>query len=183
MNAFSRILRRAALPVILFIVVVLVHFLWINIYPEQDPAQNRWASVFPVEEPSWIGRYVDGQNYWLGYSYGLALAFAALAFRRYRENNSLSGKTLALGGVTFSGVLAFSGCFLLGCCGSPMLAIYLSLFGAGFLPLAKPFIAGLTTVFVAISWWWMSRTKPGNVCCDDPGQICSCCGSETSKAD
>ncbi len=183
MKTFSRILRRAALPIIVFIVVVLVHFLWINIFPEQDPAQSRWASVFPVEEPSWVGRYVDGQNYWLGYSYALALAFAALAFRRYREKNSGSGKTLALGGVTFSGVLAFSGCFLLGCCGSPMLAVYLSLFGAGFLPLAKPFIAGLTTIFVAVSWWWMSRTKPGNVCCEEPGQICSCCGSETSKAD
>jgi hypothetical protein len=177
----AKFLRRAALPVMVFVVVALIHFVWINVFPEQNPAQNRWATVLPVEEFSWMVRYVDGQNYWLGYSYALSLAFAAVAFRRYREKSSLSGKTLALGGVTFSGFIAFAGCFLLACCGSPMLAVYLSLFGAGFLPLAKPLIAVLTTVFVATSWWWMSRSKAENQLCEESGQICSCCGSEAPR--
>lgn len=181
MTTLARILRRAAFPLIIFISVALIHFVWINIFPEQNAAQNRWATVLPVEEPSWIGRYVEGQNYWLGYAYALSLAFAAVAFRRYREKNSLSGKTLALGGVTFSGFIAFTGCFLLGCCGSPMLAVYLSLFGAGFLPLAKPLIAVLTTAFVATSWWWMSRSKLETQLCEEPGQVCSCCGSEATR--
>jgi len=34
------------------------------------------------------------------------------------------------GGVTLLGALMAGGCFLIGCCGSPMLAVYLSLFGA-----------------------------------------------------
>jgi hypothetical protein len=178
MRGISGIILRATLPIIVFVVVVLIHFLWLNAFPEQNPAQSRWAAVLPVEEPSWINRYVEGQNYWLGYTYGLSLAFAAVAFRRYREKNSFSGKTLALGGVTFSGFIAFAGCFLLGCCGSPMLAVYLSLFGAGFLPLAKPLIAVITTVFVGISYWWMIRPKPENQLCGESGQICSCCGPE-----
>lgn len=181
MKKTAKIFRRAALPVTVFVVVVLVHFCWLNVFPEQNPAQSRWATVLPVEEPSWINRYVEGQNYWLGYSYALSLAFAAVAFRRYREKNSISAKTLAFGGITFSGFIAFAGCFLLGCCGSPMLAVYLSLFGAGFLPLAKPLIAVLTTVFVGTSWWWMSRSKPGDQLCKDSGEICSCCGSEAPR--
>jgi hypothetical protein len=180
MNMVARILRRATLPVMVFVVVALVHFFWINVFPEQNPAQSRWATVLAVEEPSWIGRYVEGQNYWLGYSYALSLAFAAVAFRRYREKNSLSGKTLALGSMTFSGFIAFAGCFLLGCCGSPMLAVYLSLFGAGFLPLAKPLIAVLTTAFVVTSWWWMSRSSSEQLS-NGSGEICSCCGSEAPR--
>ncbi|MGO9121184.1 MAG: hypothetical protein ACLQPD_26690 [Desulfomonilaceae bacterium] len=181
MKTIAKILRRAALPLAVFIVVALVHFCWLNVFPEQNPAQSRWATVLPVEEPSWINRYVDGQNYWLGYSYALSLAFAAVAFRRYREKNSISGKTFALGGITFSGFLAFAGCFMLGCCGSPMLAVYLSLFGAGFLPLAKPLIAVLTVIFVGTSWWWMSRSKPGDQFCEESGEICSCCGPEAPR--
>jgi hypothetical protein len=123
MKTMAAILRRAALPVLVFVVVALVHFCWLNVFPEQNPAQSRWATVLPVEEPTWINRYVEGQNYWLGYSYALSLAFAEIAFRRYREKNSVSGKTLALGGITFSGFLAFARCFMLGCCGSPMLAV------------------------------------------------------------
>ena len=176
MNMVERIVRRAALPVMVFVVVALVHFLWTNVFPEQSPAQTRWATVLPVEEPSWTGRYVEGQNYWLGYSYALSFAFAAFTFRRYKETNSLSGKTLALGGVTFSGFIAFAGCFLLGCCGSPMLTVYLRLFGAGFLPLAKPLIAVMTTAFVATSWWWMSKSKRRNQLSNGSGQVC-CSGS------
>jgi hypothetical protein len=177
----ARIFRRAALPVMVFVVVALIRFVWINVFPEQNSAQDRWATVLSVEEPSWINRYMEGQNYWLGYSYALSLAFAAVAFRRYREKNSFSGKTLALGSVTFSGFLAFAGCFLLGCCGSPMLAVYLSLFGAGFLPLAKPLIAVMTTAFVAASWWWMGRSKPESQFCEESRQICSCCGTEAQR--
>jgi hypothetical protein len=181
MRQVAGIVGRASLPIVVFVFVAVVHFIWINVFPEQNPAQSRWATVLPVEELSWIARYIEGQNYWLGYSYALSLAFAAVAFRQYREKNSISGKTLALGGITFSGFIAFAGCFMLGCCGSPMLAVYLSLFGAGFLPLAKPLIAVLTTVFVGTSWWWMSRSKSGDQCCESTSQTCPCCGSEASR--
>jgi len=38
-----------------------------------------------------------------------------------------------------------------------MLALYLSLFGAWFLPLAKPLVAAVTTLSIIGAWWWMKR--------------------------
>jgi hypothetical protein len=70
--------------------------------------------------------------------------------------------------VTFSGFLAVAGCFLLGCCGSPMLAVYLSLFGAGFLPFAKPLVAALTTLSILGAWCWVSRRGTGGTAPAEP---------------
>ena len=49
------------------------------------------------------------------------------------------------------------GCFLIGCCGSPMLAVYLSLFGAKALGLGKPLMALVTLVSVNCGYWYFSR--------------------------
>jgi len=49
------------------------------------------------------------------------------------------------------------GCFLIGCCGSPMLAVYLSLFGAKALGLGKPLMALVTLVSVSCGYWFLSR--------------------------
>ena len=58
--------------------------------------------------------------------------------------------------------MAVAGCFLVGCCGSPMLGVYLSLFGAAFLPFAKPLAAGLSTLLILGSYWWMRRQSHGS---------------------
>ncbi len=150
-------LRKTVLPLCVFLGVVLAHFAWSYFFPEQNPVQSRWTAIAGASSP--LQRYIETQNYWLGYSYGLALAFAAVALRGYRERGSCSAKGLAIGGVTFSGFLAFAGCYLIGCCGSPMLGVYLSLFGAAFLPFTKPLIAVFTTVSVGLSFWWMNRRK------------------------
>lgn len=155
MRPLSRVLRRAALPITAFIGVFFIHFIWLGMFPEQDPAQSRWATV--AVPTSALARYVESQDYWLGYSYALALSFAVLALRRYREGRSCAARNMAIGGVTFTGFLAAAGCFLVGCCGSPMLVVYLNLFGAAFLPLAKPLMAGVTTISIGTSWWWMNR--------------------------
>ena len=76
------------------------------------------------------------------------------------ERSYGAARTLAIGGVTLSGFLAVAGCFLLGCCGSPMLAVYLSLFGASFLPFARPLVAGVTTITIIVGWFWMNRWSP-----------------------
>jgi len=151
--------RRFLLPLAVFLVVAAAHFVWSGLFPEVDPAQARWATL-AAPETSWLNRYFESQSYWLGYSYALSLAFAVLALRRYREERFCSAKTLAFGGVTLSGFLALAGCFLVGCCGSPMLVIYLSLFGAWFLPLAKPLVAVVTTLSIIGAWWWMKRSQP-----------------------
>jgi hypothetical protein len=43
-----------------------------------------------------------------------------------------------------------------------MLVVYLNLFGAGFLPLAKPLVAVVTTLSIIGAWWWMKRHGPVN---------------------
>lgn len=154
----TRPLQRAIFPAGVFAAVVVVHFVWLGLFPERDPAQNRWVTVVPPAGVSWLHRYIETQSYWLGFSYALSLAFAAAALRRYREERFCTTRNLAVGGVTFSGFLAVAGCYLLGCCGSPMLAVYLGLFGAAFLPLARPLVAFLTAVFIAAAWWRMGRS-------------------------
>ncbi len=148
-------MRRAVLPSTVFIGVAVFHFAWLYFFPEIDPAQSRWETV--VQSTSALDRYIDGQEYLLGYSYALAICFAAVAFRSYREKRLRSAGGFAAGGIGFSGFLAFAGCYLLGCCGSPMLGVYISLFGAGFLPFAKPLVAVITTISIIVSWWWMDR--------------------------
>ncbi len=81
MNTIRNHLKLAILPVSVFVAVWLGHYLWSSLFPEVDPAQARWAS-FPATV-SWLKRYLETQNYWLGYSYALSLAFAALLARRY----------------------------------------------------------------------------------------------------
>ena len=144
-------IRRALLPLAVFLAVLGAHFVWLGLFPEQNPAQSRWAEV-PAADRFWLREYLDGGGYWLGYSYSISLAFAAVGIRRYREQRLAASRNLALGSVSLSGVLAVVGCYMLGCCGSPMLAVYLSLFGAAFLPWAKPLIALLTTVTLFAAW-------------------------------
>jgi len=45
-----------------------------------------------------------------------------------------------------------------------MLGVYISLFGAGFLPFAKPLVAVITTISIILSWWWMNRRSEQTAC-------------------
>jgi hypothetical protein len=173
-------LKRAILPVSVFGAVLLGHYLWSGLFPEVDPAQSRWASLPTSGSPSWLKRYLETQSYWLGYSYALSLAFAAVLARRYWAERFCSGKTLVAGGLSFSAFLGLAGCFLAGCCGSPMLVVYLNLFGAWFLPLAKPLVAAFTTLTILGAWLWMNKRGralaanqqlDANVCHTDSCQI------------
>jgi len=167
--AFRRILLYSGV----FLLVILAHYILIGLFPERDPAAARWAVVGAATEPSWMQLYLQTQSYWLGFSYALSLTFAVYAFRRYREQRQGAAKNLAIGGVTFSGLLAVAGCYLIGCCGSPMLAVYLSLFGAAFLPFAKPLVALVTSVSILGAWWWLNRRRPSPVA---PSSESSCAG-------
>ncbi len=152
-------LRRLLFPAAVFVAVFGFHYLWRGIFPENDLAQNQWVSIAGVNPESWFERYVATQSYWLGYSYALSLTFAVYALRRYREERSCAARNMVVGGVTLSGFLAVVSCYLVGCCGSPMLAVYLTLFGAVFLPFTKPLIAGLTTITIVAAWLWMLRRQ------------------------
>ncbi len=167
MRPVSELLRRALLPVTAFVAVLAVHFVWLGFFPEENPIQSQWLSVVPETAPSPLQTYIETQSYWLGYSYALAFAFAVVALRWFLERSSGASKGMAIGSLTFSGFLAVAGCFLIGCCGSPMLIVYMNLFGTAFLPLAKPIMAGITTVTIILSWLWMRRKRAAELCCAD----------------
>ncbi len=150
-------LRRLVLPLIVFVGVAILHFIWVGLFPEENPTQQQWAAIPTTVETGWWRAYVETQSYWLGYSYALAFSFAMVALRWYREQGDCTSRNAVIGGFTFSGLLAVGGCFLIGCCGSPMLIVYMNLFGAAFLPLAKPLMAGITTISIAVAWIWMYR--------------------------
>ena len=86
-------------------------------------------------------------------------AFATWALARsilFRQGRTVTAGAAA-GGVTLVGALMAGGCFLIGCCGSPMLTVYLSLFGAKALGLGKPLMALVTLVSVSCGYWCLSR--------------------------
>lgn len=143
------------LPLAAFLATFAIHFVWSGLFPESDPNQAKWVLV-PVDR-SWWSLYLESGSYWLGYAYALSIAFVVVAAQRYFRTRCRTSGTLAVGGITLTGGLAVFGCFLLGCCGSPMLVVWINLFGAGFLPLAKPLVALLTSLSIAIAWGWLVR--------------------------
>lgn len=154
---------RATIPVVVFLSAMSIHFLWMGFFPEKEPVQEKWVKIVPTTKPAWTTAYLDTQSYWVGYSYALALTFSVIALRRYLENKSCAAKNFAIGGGTLTGALVVAGCFLIGCCGSPMLLIYLNLFGVTFLQIAKPLLAGVTTLTVIFAWWLMNRKQAGKI--------------------
>src|SRR5512135_1288617 len=68
-----------------------------------------------------LGPYFQGQDYYTGFSYALGAAFAVWAIGRYLRARQAAMVAGALGSITFVGVLMAAGCFLIGCCGSPLL--------------------------------------------------------------
>ena len=162
---------RAALPVSAFAVVLALHVAYRAFFPETVPGQERWVSV-PTAQPSPVAVYLHSQAYFLGLSYASAAAFAVVAFRRYKERRHCADRNLALGGIGISGVLAVAGCFLVGCCGSPMLGVYVSLVGAWILPLTGPLTLAITLLSLAGGWHWMTRAEHAaarkQACCAQP---------------
>lgn len=148
----NKMIRRAILPVMVFVVVMVAYYAWLGFFSPEA----RWVLVDGDGTGKWFRRYLETQGYWMGYSYALSLTFAAVALRRYREERYCGARNLSIAGVTFSGFLAVAGCYLLGCCGSPMLIVYLNLLGTSFLPLAKPILAVMTTLTILGAWMWMN---------------------------
>lgn len=144
--------KKVIYPAAAFIAVVLLH----GSYIIWDAA--KWASI---GNDSLLSRYLNDQDYFMGLSYGLAAAFTVYSFIRFTsgQQGGLSG---AIGGLTMSGILYFGGCFLLGCCGSPMLAVYLSLFGSSYAGFTKPLVLVITMLSIGLSWLWMQRKTRHN---------------------
>jgi hypothetical protein len=159
-------MRRSTFLVCLFVfaVVFAAHF---GYHAWQDArVASQWVMLESVERASAWARYAERQDFYLGYSYALAAAFTVFAvFLNVQQRRRQVGGIL--GGVTLIGGLYAAGCFLIGCCGSPMLVVYLSLFGASFLGFIKPIVAGITTLSIALASLYIIRRSR-----------CACCSAE-----
>lgn len=150
-------------PVIAFIVIFLVHASY-TAY-QASMTSRRWVQL---ADTSWLSLYLQGRDYFLGMSYALAAAFAVYALMMFLAKRK-KGAVGVIGGVTFTGILYGGACFLTGCCGSPMIALYVGLFGPSFLGVTKPLTLGITAASVAIGFVWLRRKEDASTdcCCDD----------------
>ncbi len=117
-----------------------------------------------------LGPYLQAQDYYTGFSYALGAAFVAWAIGRFLRFRQAAMAAGAAGSITFVGVLMAAGCFMIGCCGSPMLGVYLGIFGAKTLGAGKPLMALVSLVSVGIGYWYLSR-RAKKICLE---RSCAC---------
>lgn len=163
----SRLSRRKVVySITSFFAVLLIHFAY-DIYRTIE-LSGKWKQVIPVNP---YLQYLEHQNFFLGISYALTAAFTVYAITNFFEKRK-KGIAGTVGGFTLAGVLYFAGCFLTGCCGSPMLAVYLSLFGSSIIGFTKPLTAGLTATSVILGFVWVNKNKKtkdcssADICCN-----------------
>lgn len=128
------------------------------------PAESQWIKP---DESNWFTAYMQGGGYFIGISYGLAASFAVYALSRYAGDRKKSITGL-FSGLTLTGLVYFGACFLSGCCGSPMVAVYVSLLGPSFQSAGKPITLALTVVSVSAGYLILKRRETAcggkNVC-------------------
>lgn len=166
------------LPSAVFPGVLVAHALYMR-QQAAAPAEG-WADV-GVGTGAWWGfaPYITEQDYLLGGAYALGAAFSVWALAQYVRTRQAAMAAGAAGSITMVGVLMTAGCFMIGCCGSPMLGIYLGLFGAKALGIGKPLMAAVTALSVAWGYWYLRR-KLATTCCD---KNCGCFSASGSEAD
>lgn len=144
--------NKAGKIAVLFSVFIIIFILHLLIYKivEGNCGSN-----------GWFQKYINDQEYFLSISYALSFAFMALAFLQYKENKKNSLKAAAGGGLL--AVVLWLSCFLFGCCGSPMLIVYLNLIGLSSFRIPKLALLVMTIVFISIGYIWLVRSK--GKCC------------------
>lgn len=163
------------LPVATFLAVFCCHALYLR---HLSAAVEGWADVAVGEGAAFgFGAYLADQDYYLGFSYALSAGFVAWSLINYLSRRRLAMAAGAAGGVTVVGVLMSAGCFLTGCCGSPMLGIYATLFGIKAAGVAKPLVAAVTTASIGGWFWYLSRSRSAS--CGD--SRCGCQPSTTKE--
>lgn len=137
-----------------FVIVFMLHLSYFKL------TEERCGSM------GWFQRYVKEENYFLGISYALSFSFMAFAFLKYKENRKIALKA-GVGSGLLAVFLWFS-CFFFGCCGSPMIIVYLNLFGLSALKIPKVILLLMTVVFVGIAYILLMRKTS---CCNN-GKPC-----------
>ncbi len=158
--------KKFVYPLIAFVGVFVIHAAY-SVWQIIE-ISKRWVQIRDITP---LELYIAQQGYLLGFSYALAGAFTTYAFFNFLQNRK-GGVAGIIGGATLAGFLYFAGCFLLGCCGSPMLAVYLALFGSSFLGFTRPLTAIITLISVVIGYFWIARKTKLITCCVD-GDSCN----------
>jgi hypothetical protein len=172
-------------PTIVFVAIFAAHALYVGACAVAAPSGwSDFGMSANATGPFGLGAYWRGQDYFIGFSYALGASFAAWALTRcisFRQARVAAGGA-AVGGITLVGVLMAGGCFLIGCCGSPMLAVYVSLFGSRALGVGKPLTALVTLISVSCGYWCLSRRLAhGGICCSSADNPQKTHGTDTSK--
>ena len=166
--------------IIVLVLTVLVHAGYYYVVRPQAPCGTAPGQMWKATEPrppsisatcAITRRYFGNRLYLMGLSYGLALgftAYAGLTTRRVPKR----GTAGVVGGLTLTGVLATLGCFLLGCCGSPMLAVYAALFGSSLVGFQDVVVFLVTALSVLGGFFWLRRCGTGAAACCGPD--CDC---------
>lgn len=146
--------KKIIIPLVTFVIVFILHILYFKL-TESECAGSLWFK-----------KYVGEQEYFLGISYALSFAFMAFAFLKFKENRRVALEA-ALGGGLLAILLWFF-CFLFGCCGSPMLVVYLNLIGLSKLKVPKLILLIMTIVFIGIGYIWLIKKTPKGCCNGKP---------------
>jgi len=154
--------------------------------PCATPCEPQAATSSEATAPTAPTGYWRSGRGFLGLSYGTAFGFLAyvvahaVAVRRRGAGGAggaASGVAGPLfGGATLAGGLWLAICWLVGCCGSPLLPVYVSLFGARFLGFTGPIVFGVTAVSVAVGALWYNRAC-------ERGCACAAAAPEAAEAD
>ena len=166
------------LPLIMFLGVFAGHALFIR--QQAALPSDGWVDV-GVGHGGMLGfeSYLQGQDYFLGLSYALGAAFTVWAVGEFIRTRQAAMAAGAAGSVTFVGILMAAGCFLVGCCGSPMLGIYAGLLGVKTLGIVgKPLMALVTLLSVGWGYWYLSRRATKGIC---TGKGCGCSSSSSDS--
>jgi len=137
---------KKIIPAAVFVAVCTTHLLYLLVV--SDPGCG---------PPQTLIGYFENGDAFLGLSYALGAAYSAWSFMLFMACRSTSSAAGAAGGTILTVGLATAGCFLTGCCGSPMLAVYIGIFGASTVTIPKWAIALLTVMLCGISIWWEKR--------------------------
>jgi hypothetical protein len=146
-----------------FVTVFAVHVLWL--YYRTGTAQKGWADNFNQSGNFWHN-YLISQDYFVSFSYALSASFAVWATARFLFFRRQMAAVGAFGGVSLVALLAAGGCFLIGCCGSPMLPIYVSVFGYQEARIGKPLMALISLISIGCGYLYVIRRSHCN--CTDP---------------